>query len=95
MPKFFRVRVGERCPHLLVDREGKERSPWYWTKGPLTKLKYDIRWLTEEEKKYIAKLEGAKTMKCSDLLSFEGDEEGLFVYICKYNWLNKFFFMYL
>lgn len=26
-------------------------------------------------------------MKCSDLLSFEDDEEGLFVYLCKYNHL--------
>lgn len=35
--KFFRVRAGDKCPFLLVDREGKERFPLYWTKGPLAK----------------------------------------------------------
>lgn len=86
-PKFFRVRAGSRCPHLLVDQEGKEKFPLYWTKGPLAKLKYDSRWLTEDEKKDIAKLEGAKTMKCSNLLGLEDDEEALFVYLCKYSHL--------
>lgn len=49
-PRFFSVRADEKCPHLLVDREGKERFPLYWTKGPLTKLKSDSQWLTEAEK---------------------------------------------
>lgn len=86
-PKFFRVRAGSRCLRLLVDQEGKEKFPLYWTKGSLAKLKYDSRWLTEDEKKDIAKLEGAKTMKCSDLLGLKDDEEALFVYLCKYSHL--------
>lgn len=89
--KFFRVRSGTACPYLLVDASGKEKFPLYWTKGPVSKLRHDPRWLTEAEKKDISILKNAQPMKCSEVLKLEDDEEGLFNYLCKLTLFLYFF----
>lgn len=78
---FKDVRAGPAGPGLLVNSFGMPRFSLHWTINPKSRNSYDRDLLTEAKIKDVDWLSRFKTMKCSEILRMELNEEKLWEYV--------------